>query len=456
MDLPENIVDQDDWDIEVSLSPLLAPAGSPWSSRCPSPVLDLDEAPARPHNLSQPITYALGGHDLNIAIVFVRFDVSSAFSLSRSALHHPRTLIFIPFVLFALSNTIVSFGHIGTFLAAEELADLYAIELKEKNAVNVDASFAIFVAQLTLGPKKSLAEANSDTRHCLHRLTSSESTLFSPFNFWDQLPSTIILIIPVVSHSCYYSSDTTTIPTITTVMPGDFSEVTGATTTWIRLSVLTRHAAWASCIRTPPALADDTSGAMIYEIRDGMPPLMKKIVTGTCKTYKDFCDVVKTVDEDAIALLLADERRFDDVEAATRRLSKDLGNAHVWASASVVGLRGCNANVNAGPFAGGAMRGGNIFHVFHLGGVRGGAVVFCANHRRMTDLTRNSMGMLQHPNTAGIAHAWAIVDAGETHYRRIIREDRAAARRYPKQQVSLCRCLLKARPQLPTTPELVA
>jgi hypothetical protein len=51
-------------------------------------------------------------------------------------------LVFIPFVLSALSDAIVAFGRIGAFLTAEELPDPYAIDFERKNAVDVDASFA--------------------------------------------------------------------------------------------------------------------------------------------------------------------------------------------------------------------------------------------------------------------------------------------------------------------------
>ncbi|KAF8124850.1 hypothetical protein K438DRAFT_2034116 [Mycena galopus ATCC 62051] len=79
------------------------------------------------------ITYALSGHDLNIAIIFSSLQF---FNIIRAP------LIFIPFVLSALSDAIVAFGRIGRFLTAEELPDPYAIEFERKNAVEVDASFA--------------------------------------------------------------------------------------------------------------------------------------------------------------------------------------------------------------------------------------------------------------------------------------------------------------------------
>ncbi|KAF7371818.1 hypothetical protein MVEN_00038500 [Mycena venus] len=77
---------------------------------------------------------------------------------------------------------------------------------------------------------------------------------------------------------------------------------------------MTGHVAWANRILALSANADDPSGAMIHEIREGMPAVMKKMVTGTFKTWKDFCDAVKGVDDDTIAVTVADESRLDQVE----------------------------------------------------------------------------------------------------------------------------------------------
>jgi hypothetical protein len=179
---------------------------------------------------------------------------------------------------------------------------------------------------------------------------------------------------------------------------------------------MTGHVAWANRILTLSALADDPSGAMIHGICDGMPPIMKKIVTGTFKTYQDFCDAVKAVNGDAIAVALADKRRLDEVEAETWCLRKEISNARCFVPDSPTApLRAsfgafnigrgaarapqANANANTDPFAAGPMRGGNIFRRFQRGGC-GGAVGFRANHLRMADLTRNTTGMLHHPDTA--------------------------------------------------------
>ncbi|KAJ7123757.1 multidrug resistance-associated ABC transporter [Mycena epipterygia] len=78
------------------------------------------------------ITYALSGHDLNVAIIFSSLQF---FNIIRAP------LIFFPFVLSALSDALVALGRIGKFLTAEELPEPYPIDYELKNAVNVDASF---------------------------------------------------------------------------------------------------------------------------------------------------------------------------------------------------------------------------------------------------------------------------------------------------------------------------
>ncbi|KAJ7457054.1 multidrug resistance-associated ABC transporter [Mycena latifolia] len=79
------------------------------------------------------ITYALSGHDLNVAIIFSSLQF---FNIIRAP------LMFLPFVLSALSDALVALGRIGKFLTAEELPDPYPIDGDLKNAVEVDASFA--------------------------------------------------------------------------------------------------------------------------------------------------------------------------------------------------------------------------------------------------------------------------------------------------------------------------
>ncbi|KAJ7746241.1 multidrug resistance-associated ABC transporter [Mycena metata] len=78
------------------------------------------------------ITYALSGHDLNIAIIFSSLQF---FNIIRAP------LIFLPFVLGALSDALVAFKRIGAFLTAEELPDPFEIDVRRANAVELEASF---------------------------------------------------------------------------------------------------------------------------------------------------------------------------------------------------------------------------------------------------------------------------------------------------------------------------
>jgi hypothetical protein len=63
---------------------------------------------------------------------------------------------------------------------------------------------------------------------------------------------------------------------------------------------------------------------MIHEIREAMPAMMKKLITGTFTDWKGFCDAVKAVDDDRIAVAMQDETRLMVVEAETRRLREEL------------------------------------------------------------------------------------------------------------------------------------
>ncbi|KAF5390987.1 hypothetical protein D9757_004049 [Collybiopsis confluens] len=78
------------------------------------------------------ITYALSGHELNVAIIFSSLQF---FNIIRAP------LIFFPLVLSALSDALVALGRIGKFLTAEELAEPYVIDFERKHAVEVDGDF---------------------------------------------------------------------------------------------------------------------------------------------------------------------------------------------------------------------------------------------------------------------------------------------------------------------------
>ncbi|KAJ7163116.1 multidrug resistance-associated ABC transporter [Mycena filopes] len=101
------------------------------------------------------ITYALSGHDLNIAIIFSSLQF---FNIIRAP------LLFLPFMLSALSDALVALKRIGTFLTAEELPDPYPIEADRKNAVDLDASFTWETAgkvDAKGGKKASAAKGNA-------------------------------------------------------------------------------------------------------------------------------------------------------------------------------------------------------------------------------------------------------------------------------------------------------
>ncbi|KAF9019789.1 multidrug resistance-associated ABC transporter [Hymenopellis radicata] len=90
------------------------------------------------------ITYALTNHDLNVAIIFSSLQF---LNIIRAP------LVYLPFVLAFLSDAMVAFGRISTFLTAEELANAYSIEEESKHAVRVDGNFTWESAGPSQGPK---------------------------------------------------------------------------------------------------------------------------------------------------------------------------------------------------------------------------------------------------------------------------------------------------------------
>ncbi|KAJ6570437.1 hypothetical protein DFH09DRAFT_1313045 [Mycena vulgaris] len=195
----------------------------------------------------------------------------------------------------------------------------------------------------------------------------------------------------------------------------------------------TGQAAWANRVLALSMRADDPSGAMIHGIRDGMPAMMRKLVTGAFTSYKAFCDAVKAVDDDTIATAMEEETRLAQVENDTRRLRDELAQARRTPASPTAPLRAAFGgfaltrggaprapglpNAQGDPFGGGPVRG-----AVPARGTRGGAAargggqggVFRANHLRMADLTRNTAGMVHHASTpAGQAayqlqvQAWA-------------------------------------------------
>ncbi|KAF4621625.1 hypothetical protein D9613_012586 [Agrocybe pediades] len=78
------------------------------------------------------ITYALSGHDLNIAIIFSSLQL---FNIIRAP------LLFFPFVFASLTDALVALGRIGTFLVSEDLPDPYPIDQASAAAVQIDGDF---------------------------------------------------------------------------------------------------------------------------------------------------------------------------------------------------------------------------------------------------------------------------------------------------------------------------
>ena len=105
--------------------------------------------------LDSQITYALSGHDLNVAIIFSSlqyFNVSpSRFSkvqlcfLSKyicilsQIIRVP--LIMFPLVLASLSDATVAIRRISNFLTAEEIDKPYAIDTESEFVIDVDGDF---------------------------------------------------------------------------------------------------------------------------------------------------------------------------------------------------------------------------------------------------------------------------------------------------------------------------
>ncbi|KAK7691491.1 hypothetical protein QCA50_004890 [Cerrena zonata] len=78
------------------------------------------------------VTYALSGHQLNIAVIFTCLQF---FNIIRMP------LALFPVVIAAASDAVVALGRISKLLLAEELAVPYSIDSESKFAVDVDADF---------------------------------------------------------------------------------------------------------------------------------------------------------------------------------------------------------------------------------------------------------------------------------------------------------------------------
>ncbi|KAF8154551.1 multidrug resistance-associated ABC transporter [Crassisporium funariophilum] len=98
------------------------------------------------------ITYALTGHDLNVAIIFSSLQL---FTIIRIP------LIIFPFVLKSLADALVSFERITKFLTADELPEPYRIEQASSLAVHVDGDFEW---ETTFNEKGEIKKTNDSTK----------------------------------------------------------------------------------------------------------------------------------------------------------------------------------------------------------------------------------------------------------------------------------------------------
>lgn len=78
------------------------------------------------------ITYALSGHDLNVAIIFSSLQL---FNIIRAP------LLFFPFVLSSLTDALVALRRISGFLLSDEIDQPYLLDHAQKYAVSVDGDF---------------------------------------------------------------------------------------------------------------------------------------------------------------------------------------------------------------------------------------------------------------------------------------------------------------------------
>ncbi|KAL0958947.1 hypothetical protein HGRIS_014261 [Hohenbuehelia grisea] len=78
------------------------------------------------------ITYALTGHDLNVAVIFASLGFFNALQIP---------LAMFPFALGYLADSLVAFTRISGFLTAEELAQPYRISAESSYAIDADGDF---------------------------------------------------------------------------------------------------------------------------------------------------------------------------------------------------------------------------------------------------------------------------------------------------------------------------
>jgi hypothetical protein len=80
------------------------------------------------------------------------------------------------------------------------------------------------------------------------------------------------------------------------------------------------QACWASKILALSALADDSTGALISVVWDGMLEVMKKLIKGKFNTWLAFYDAVKMVSVNEIDSALTEEKHLRSMEDESRSL----------------------------------------------------------------------------------------------------------------------------------------
>ncbi|KAF5390969.1 hypothetical protein D9757_004019 [Collybiopsis confluens] len=95
------------------------------------------------------VTFALTGHDLNVAIIFTSLQFFNLIQLP---------LIVLPATLASYSNVLVALKRISTFLLAEERFEIYAIDLDSENAIECHGDFVWDVPPLAKDEKSDAPE----------------------------------------------------------------------------------------------------------------------------------------------------------------------------------------------------------------------------------------------------------------------------------------------------------
>ncbi|KAL4252214.1 ATP-binding cassette transporter C [Abortiporus biennis] len=121
------------------------------------------------------ITFALTGHDLNVAVIFSSLQI---FNIIRMP------LLLFPAVIAAGADALVALRRISTFLQAEELMEAYTIQEGSAYAVNVDGDFTWEIAHgaSVNSPPKSKAEKGGEKKNKEQQEVHELSRLKKCFN----------------------------------------------------------------------------------------------------------------------------------------------------------------------------------------------------------------------------------------------------------------------------------